>query len=100
MSEISECIDEVVEAFESFLESVEAVIVVEARDPFILLPRLLSAQGRRGVSGRGLPSTGEQLLQSPTKDMEMFGMEGRDADDDHNWWYSVLKMFHCKIQGR
>ena len=63
----------------------------------MLLPRLLSAQGRRGVSGRGLPSTGEQVLQSPTKDMEMFGMEGRDADDDHNWWYSVLKIFIVKF---
>ena len=56
-SDISECIDEVVEAFESFLESVEAV----ARDSFIMLPHLVSAQGRRGVSGRELPSIGEHV---------------------------------------
>ena len=75
ISDMSECKDEVVEAFDSFLESVEAVLREDveefesflesveavASDSFIMLPHLVSAQGRRGVSGRELPSIGEHV---------------------------------------
>ena len=83
MSDKSECNEEVIEAFDSFLVSVDDVV---ARESLIVLPRLLSPQGRRGVSARGLPSA------SPTRDIEMLGMDGLVAgEEDHNWWYSVLK---------